>query len=69
MRNNSRYKIEHSPLQPINETAMGSVFLGLPKYVQASDRNFNDGDACFHYICTDARYNAYFELFSLFNHI
>lgn len=42
MQNNSRYEIEHSPLQPINETAMGSLLLGLPKYVEASDLNFND---------------------------
>lgn len=66
MQNNSRYEIEHSPLQPINETAMGSLLLGLPKYVEASDQNFNDIAAAFHYICTDVKHNAYcFVLFSL----
>lgn len=67
MQNNSRYEIEHSPLQPINETAMGSLLLGLPKYVEASDQNFNDIAAAFHYICTDVKHNVFhcFVLFSL----
>lgn len=59
MRNNSRYEIEHSPLQPINETAMGSLLLGLPKYVEASDLNFNDIAASFHSICTDVKHNVF----------
>lgn len=68
MQNNSRYEIEHSPLQPINETAMGSLLLSLPKYVEASDQNFNDIAVSFHYICTDVKhmfFTVYFVLFSL----
>lgn len=63
MQNNSRYGIEHSPLQPINETAMGSLLLSLPKYVEASDQNFNDIAASFHYICTDVKHNVFHCLF------